>query len=155
MQELFLLGSSLILPIALLLSAMMKSEIDFEENLIENHFQRSKIYFLKTNLPPPNFLKFRIMTLNHVKDTVFELYTKFGFLKISLASKFDNDHQKKISKSTSASKFMSDLLSKNQNSFPDTAFVVFFVNPQYDSQRNPIQSPINHHHHHHANTRAR
>ena len=68
-----------------------------------------------------------------VNNIVFELYTKFGFLEISLASKFDNDHQKIISKSTSASKFMSDSLLKNRNLLPDRPFDVFVVNTQYAS----------------------
>ncbi len=45
-------------------------------------------------------------------NDIFELYTNFEFQKISLASKFDNDHEKIISKSTSASKIVSDSVFK-------------------------------------------
>ena len=54
-----------------------------------------------------------------VNNIVFELFMKIEIPKIALASKFNQDHEKLISKSTSASKLMSDSLLKNQNSFPD------------------------------------
>ena len=73
-----------------------------------------------------------------VNNIVFELYTKFGFPKNSLAPTFDNDDEKIISKPTSASEFMSDSLLKRRNSFPDTPFDVFFVNTQYVSDGSEI-----------------
>ena len=75
--------------------------------------------------------KLLIMAQNMESNLVFKLCTKFGILKNSLASKFRNDDETIISKSTAASKFISDSLLKKQNSFPDSPFDVFFVNPQY------------------------
>ena len=50
--------------------------------------------------------------VRHGKQERFELYTKFEFLEKSQASKFDNDHEKIISQSASASKIMSDYVFK-------------------------------------------
>ena len=87
--------------------------------MIEHNFLVCEIYFLETIFDAMQFSGISIMALNHVKDIVFELCTKFGFQENSLAPKFDDDHEKLISKSTSASKITSDSLLKIQNSFPD------------------------------------